>query len=284
MDGMRGHGASDCGRVRESNEDSWLVDDRVGLYVVSDGMGGHRAGEVASGIAVEAVAELVRNRHAGIATDSRGQDAAMVDVVEQAVQHANRVVLRAGAGDGRLTGMGCTLTVLLCCGDKAAMAHVGDSRLYLLRGGAARQLSTDHTLAAELVRAGVVEPERAKSHPGAHVLSRVVGHTETVKVETTTFAVQPGDRFLLCSDGLSNYLETDAELAALADLEDDALPKALVGFANERGGDDNVTVVYARVPGVPPPAPARPAEVRMLTQLGARLGRLFGSSPARAAQ
>ena len=144
--------------------------------------------------------------------------------------------------------MGCTLTALLIAGSKAAMAHVGDTRLYLWRGGSLHQLSTDHTMVEELVQAGAIPREGAQNHPFSSTLTRAIGSQESVRVDTLLFDVLPSDRYLLCSDGLSNYVDDPGDLASRvggADIE--SVPDELVAFANERGGRDNVTAVIVGV-------------------------------------
>ena len=246
----RGFGASDPGRERESNEDSYFIDDELGLYVVCDGMGGHQAGEVASALAIEAVVEVVRARQPAVVQLPNGDwdSAPLVEATQDAVNRACQVVYETASSDRSKAGMGCTLTTLLTSGPKAVMGHVGDTRLYLLREGAGHQLSTDHTMAAEFARMGVIRPENVKTHHLAHVLTRAIGPQPAVQVDLLPLDLMPGDLFIVCSDGLSDYLSDSqglAERARGAGLEE--LPGALVAFANESGGRDNTTVVAIRV-------------------------------------
>jgi serine/threonine protein phosphatase PrpC len=220
---------TDIGRARERNEDSYLV--REPLFAVADGMGGHLGGEVASSMAIEALETLDRS------------DGLMQALVEE-IQKANRRVLERGQGDPALRGMGTTLTVLVAEGDKAHVAHVGDSRAYLLRDGSLKQLTEDHTLVQRMVAEGRISPEEAGRHPQRSILTRVIGVDEEVPVEQLTLDVHGGDRLLLCTDGLTgmigeeriqDVLETEPDPQAASD--------RLVEEANRAGGEDNITVV-----------------------------------------
>jgi len=252
-----GAGRSDTGRKRTQNEDSFYVDDGLGLYVVSDGMGGHAAGEVASATAIKAVREVVEDARAAIEKVRRGEleGEALSRLAGQAVLTANQRVHELATSDRGKAGMGCTVTLVLVAGEVAALGQVGDSRLYLRRAGRIDQLSTDHTILGELVRSGVMEPDEATDdHPMAHILSRAVGTQPHVEVETLLFEVVGGDQLLLCSDGLSDYLKTtealEEALAGEAPLSKAAVGAAtekLVAYANEAGGHDNITVVAVQI-------------------------------------
>lgn len=230
-----GVGQSDVGRRRQQNEDSFFVDDDLGLYIVSDGMGGHAAGEVASREAVRTVVRVI----------TEGKDAATtraeaVALVEEAVQRACRDVYRLARADIRYAGMGCTLTVMWCRKNQIAVGHVGDSRCYLWREGTASQVTSDHTIGAELKKAGMTDV----SPSYASTLSRAIGTHQAVQVDAFALGALAGDRYLLCSDGLSNYVSSPEWLGG--ELTGDALDatvEALITFANEEGGKDNITAV-----------------------------------------
>ena len=219
--------ATDIGRVRERNEDSFLVDPP--LYAIADGMGGHRGGAVASELALDKVEELSR---AGKAT------------LSDMVRSANRAVFERSMADQSVTGMGTTLTTVLVDDAGAHLAHVGDSRAYLLRAGAFRQLSEDHTLVNRMVKAGEITREEADVHPHRNVLTRVVGTEPDVDVDLDDIPVMDGDRILICSDGLTNMVSEDQIQAIL-----EATPRSqetadrLIKAANRAGGIDNITVV-----------------------------------------
>lgn len=245
-----GLGTSDAGKQRDHNEDAFLVDNELSLYVVSDGIGGHAAGEIASSTAVQSVASYLRDKASTIER-VRQRAAELGDLralAERAVQTACRDVFALARATPGRAGMGATLTMVLVVGDSAVMAHVGDSRLYLCRHGAVHQVSSDHTMVAELLRAGAIPPEETKTNPYAHVLTRSVGTQEAVPVDTLVFDLLPGDRLLLCSDGLGDYVEDHDVLAMLLANEDfDAIPEDLIRFANEAGGHDNITAVMVRL-------------------------------------
>lgn len=250
--------ATDIGRKREGNEDNFLVDCDLGLFVVADGMGGHAAGEVASALTVHAVHEVLM-AHAPLLHGRMGPGAAasepggqeVTKLLELAVSTASDRVYAKGLSDARMRGMGTTLSALLVLGTRAFVAHVGDSRIYLLRGGVVNQVTDDHTVARELVRLGMVRPEHLAQIPRKNAITRAVGVYAHVEVDTLSFDVLPNDRFLLCSDGLSGYLDDSSEpLAPFLELEDgDAAVRNLIAFANDRGGKDNITAVVVRVDG-----------------------------------
>lgn len=256
--------ATDTGRVREHNEDSYLA--AAPLFAVADGMGGHQGGEVASRLALETIDEL------------RARD----DVaLPQAVREANRAVLDQAARDRGLTGMGTTLTALVLKGDGIDLAHVGDSRAYLLRDGELQQLTEDHTLVHRMVMEGKLTEEEAKIHPHRSILTRALGVESDVEVDGATVQVLPGDRVLLCSDGLTSMV-TDERIHEVLATEDDPQEASavLVRAANEAGGQDNVTVMIldfeagegvegtalGLAPGDGPP-PGRPAPRRRRRRL-----------------
>ena len=247
-----GIGKTDVGKNRSRNEDTVHVNSEHGLYVISDGMGGHQAGDVASAKAVEVASRALTEEMPLIRKVAEGREEAEVleDLARKAVEAACREVYRMARSKLEYHGMGGTLTLLQVAGSKAAMAHVGDTRLYLVRDGEAHQLSTDHTLAAELIKGGVLTPETAKGNRYNSVLTRAIGNQESVQVDTLLLDVLPGDRFLLCSDGLSEYIEDEAWLARVMDASVDdfeELPDVLVAHANDAGGSDNIGVVVVRV-------------------------------------
>jgi serine/threonine protein phosphatase PrpC len=223
--------ATDIGRVRERNEDSFLVDPP--LYAIADGMGGHRGGAVASELALEKVEELAR---AGKAT--------LTDMVRS----ANRAVFERSMSDRSVTGMGTTLTAVQVDDDGAHLVHVGDSRAYLLRAGAFRQLTDDHTLVNRMVRAGEITREEADVHPHRNVLTRVVGTEPDVDVDEDDIPVMDGDRILICSDGLTNMVAEDQIQAILeATPTSQETADRLIKAANRAGGIDNTTVVVLAI-------------------------------------
>jgi PPM family protein phosphatase len=233
---------SDVGRARSGNEDSYFCGRAV--FAVADGLGGHQGGEVASAAAVAPLAALDGRE---LATPAEAAEA-----LAAAIQEANSAILERAAGDPSLWGMGTTMTAAAITADgHLQLAHVGDSRAYLLRDGALEQLTTDHTVVAELVRRGRLTPELAAVHPERSILTRAVGLDPRVPVDTPDpLDLRPGDQYLLCSDGLTEAVP-DATTAELLSTNEDgeAACRSLIDAANEAGGPDNITVVLVRVGG-----------------------------------
>jgi len=221
---------TDTGRKRRRNEDAYVC--KPPLFAVADGMGGPRAGEVASSLAAAAVK--------GAAAGGAG-----VERVVSLIQAANRSVYERSSEDENVSGMGTTMTVALVDDGGVAFGHVGDSRGYLARDGVLEQLTEDHSLVAELVRGGKISPEEAVHHPQRSVITRAVGTDPDVDVDTFTVVPQPGDVFLLCSDGLTTMISDETILRVVEEhrgqLEHAA--KELVKLANRAGGEDNITIV-----------------------------------------
>jgi serine/threonine protein phosphatase PrpC len=226
------------GRRRRHNEDAYVIEPP--LFAVADGMGGAKAGEVASGLAAAALKEG--------RTDGTGEER-----VEELIQEANRRVFRRAAEDREASGMGTTMTVALVESDRVVFGHVGDSRAYLIRNGEIEQLTEDHSLVAELVRSGRLTPEEAEAHPQRSVITRAVGTEADVDVDTFAVEPAPGDLFLICSDGLTDMVDDEAIIRAVEKHRDnlDEAAKALVGAANRVGGEDNITVVFFELTGEP---------------------------------
>jgi serine/threonine protein phosphatase PrpC/CRP-like cAMP-binding protein len=245
---------TDVGRARKHNEDGWLIDDQLGLYAVADGMGGHAAGEIASAHALRVVQEelvkkkdLLERFSSNPTPELRGQ---ILREVELCINVASSAIFHMAQRDKRRHGMGTTLSMMLLVGNKAFMAHVGDSRIYLNRATQVHQLSEDHSYLWDQLKKGTITPEEAKKSPFSNVITRAVGITETVQVDTLVFDVLPGDTYLLCSDGLHGYIEGDAELSEiLGHDEGEELPRRLISLANARGGKDNITALVLRLPG-----------------------------------
>ncbi|MEM6290584.1 MAG: protein phosphatase 2C domain-containing protein [Myxococcota bacterium] len=238
--------ATDVGRVRSHNEDSHLIDTELGLYLVADGMGGHAGGAHASALCVDVVDKVVRRGLSTLsAVPSEERGATISEVLCAAASEASARIYDQAAADPRLQGMGTTLTGILVHEERAFVVHVGDSRAFLLRGGTARQLTNDHSWLNEQVQAGLLTEAEAAVSDLKHIITRSVGFERHVDADVLSVSVTPGDAFLLCSDGLSNYIEGE-EIAALArDHWYADLPKVCTDLANRRGGDDNITVVVA---------------------------------------
>jgi protein phosphatase len=236
---LRWAGQTDVGRRRRGNEDYFVLEPEIGLFLVADGMGGHTAGQVASELASQASVNAMRTL----------VDASVspTEKLRVAVTAANREILDTTVRKPELAGMGTTLVALLASAERIALAHVGDSRGYIVRGGKIRQLTDDHSLVAELVRRREITETDALGHPHRHVLTRALGVRRTVEADFVELTPEDGDTFVLCSDGLTGHIR-DSEIAArVADEHDlDATAQNLIADANGRGGDDNITVVIIR--------------------------------------
>jgi serine/threonine protein phosphatase PrpC len=258
--------ATDQGQRRETNEDQYLIDESLGLYIVCDGMGGHAAGEVAAERSVAFAAEHIRSHADVLAKASSTPDGyyRVLKLAENATQEASLRLYEQACTDTTLAGMGTTMTMLLVVDNKAVMAHVGDSRLYMMRGGKVHQLSIDHTLANDLLQAGRLTKEEAEVSRYNHVLTRSIGQQKQVHVESLLFDLFPGDTCLLCSDGLSNYFEDQAMVAEFLASEDlPSLADRFIEFANDRGGSDNITLIVLRVIGDSDDADSSDAQRRL---------------------
>ena len=248
MSRFRSAARTDVGMKREHNEDSFLLNEDLGLYVVCDGMGGHAGGETASRLAVQTVEkELISTRLRAddpFASTVGLEETPLAIALQEAIEGACSMVYRTSRTEPELQGMGTTCIALLLRGDVAVVGHVGDSRAYFVREGAIVQLTEDHSLVNEQVRAGLLTSEEAKHSRLRNIITRSVGFEEDVLVDVIGLETKPGDRFLLCSDGLSNLVDAEEIRVTLASERDPAdVCKSLVGLANERGGDDNVTVI-----------------------------------------
>jgi PPM family protein phosphatase len=239
-------GVTDVGRVRDGNEDDFLdQSNRLGLVAVADGMGGHRAGEVASATALEALRAAV----------------ASGEPLRDAIEGANDAVLEKSVSDQEFHGMGTTLTAGMLGSDgHLVVGHVGDSRAYLVRDGELSQITDDHSLVEEMVRSGELTPEQAEVHPRRSVITRALGIDPQVEVDEYPIELQPGDRILFCSDGLTTMVRPD-EIASILSREQDLRRAAqlLVDAANAAGGEDNITAVIIEAVEVSDDEVAAPA-------------------------
>lgn len=253
-DTIRFYAATDVGRVREHNEDNFLVDKKLALFVVADGMGGHAAGEVASAIAVRTVHEEVKREKDLIDDYIRGatgpQKVTPKDIIallEHSVQRACSKIHEEAREDIAKRGMGTTLSALLVCGTQGFIAHVGDSRIYLERGGRVQQVTEDHTVYNELIKRGKLSREQIEKVAQKNAITRAVGVYERVEVDTLVMDVLPGDTFMLASDGLTGYLTSAEELMPHLSLPGDTAVKSLIALALDRGGKDNVTTIVVKL-------------------------------------
>ncbi len=247
-------GASHVGRVKKNNEDSFLINEDLGLYIVADGMGGHAAGEVASDIAVQEIRRYVKESEVLIQhfIDTGDGREHILDLLDSAVREAGQKIYNTAALELDKKGMGTTCSLILLTPNRAFIAHVGDSRIYLIRSGEVLQLSEDHSLVNELVKRGRLSLQEAESASQRNVITRAVGIYADVEVDSLDLEVVPGDRFLLCSDGLANYFRSSKEIVELFDqVPPEQQPETFIELANRRGGKDNITVLTLRLPDAP---------------------------------
>lgn len=248
---IEARGLTDVGQRRDHNEDAFLVDNELGLYIVADGMGGHAGGGTASRLAVDTIQAAVRHAKesdpetfGAIAT--KVDESPLPDMLREAVEEACAVIFRTAQGDPDLAGMGTTVTAALVDGRVAYVAHVGDSRCYLLREGRIYQVSEDHSLVNEQLKAGAISPEEAKHSRFKNIITRSVGFEQQVQVDLMGLEIEPGDALVICCDGLSNLVDDPEILGIVGESALDLAPGRLVALANERGGDDNITVIVIR--------------------------------------
>ena len=233
---MKVYSMTDIGRVRQLNEDShYQPQPGERFCAVADGMGGHNAGEVASALAVETYGNYMR-----------GVNFITGEALRAAVARANDAVYRASQGSPEVSGMGTTFSALGMEGKNAFIAHVGDSRIYLVRRGTLIQLTLDHTLVEEMVLKGLITAREARVHPRRNIITRALGTEPRVEIDVIQLEMKPGDVFFLCSDGLTNHVpEREILRAATSHAEWPEKLRRLVGIALENGGSDNITAMFA---------------------------------------
>jgi PPM family protein phosphatase len=243
-------GATDTGKVREHNEDAISADDDLGLVVLADGMGGYNAGEVASGIAVKTITNLVRE---GLQREDLDRPDAATGlsrpaiILRDAIHRANKIIFQTARTQAECEGMGTTVVAALFYDNKVSVAHVGDSRMYRLRSGQFSQVTLDHSLLQELVDRGFYSPEEAQRAANKNYVTRALGVEPQVDVEIKDVPVVKGDMYVLCSDGLSDMVQDEDIRLTINTFGDnlDAVAKQLIQLANENGGRDNVSVLLA---------------------------------------
>jgi len=244
-------GITNVGMKRQNNEDNYLINDEVGVYVCCDGMGGHAGGDYASQIAVTTVEEVLANiRDEGAPEDDASEDQITQEKIKYAIRLAGKRIYERAQADPEFRGMGTTAVILLFRRGMAYLAHVGDSRGYLVRGGQITQRTEDHSWVNEQIKAGLITAETAKHHRFRNIITRSLGFQEEVEIDTQVLKAEPGDMYILCSDGLTNLVSEDEIRDMLIAKSFQETLRDLVALANERGGDDNITAVLARVDSV----------------------------------
>ncbi len=242
-------GITDVGLKRGHNEDNYLINEELNLFVVADGMGGHAGGEYASAICVNTIEEIVTSMEllGDAPIDSDDPVEVARERLRYAIRLAGRRIYEKASEEPEFHGMGTTAVVLLIEGSNAYIAHVGDSRCYLWRDGNIEQMTEDHSLVNHKIKLGLITEEEAKTHRMKNVITRSLGYQEDVEVDVAVRAVRNGDKFMLCSDGLSGHVENPEIGDLLGALGPQECARRLIELSCERGGDDNITSVIARV-------------------------------------
>lgn len=243
---IRAAGLTDIGRVRSTNQDAFLADPDHGIYIVADGMGGHAGGEIASGLCIKEVRNFLDANAQNFVGKDRHPDTKVRGTILSAINHASTKIYERALEEPSLKGMGTTATVVKILQNHAYIGHVGDSRCYLIRCGLIYQLTNDHSLVSEQVRAGIITKEEAELHHLRNVITRSVGYQEEEDVDGASIDLDRGDFLLLCSDGLHGKV-ADREISRLVQEKCLEAPRHLVDLANSRGGDDNITVVIIEI-------------------------------------
>ena len=239
---MEAHGASHVGRVRDHNEDSFLLDISLGLLVVADGMGGHAGGAVASRLAVDLINDGLQNRLASSATPND-----LLNNPRDCARRPHSAILGRTSEELQLQGMGTTLVTAVALEAEVLVAHLGDSRAYLVYNGKLHRLTEYHSLVAQLIRIGQISEAEARSHPQRHIITQALGVGEEVKPGLIRFPPQPGDTLLICTDGQHGMIDDDLILKrTLKKQTPRTLCEALIANALAAGGEDNVTVIVAQ--------------------------------------
>ncbi len=242
---MNAFGITDRGIERDMNQDSIYLDDAAGFYMVADGMGGHAMGEVASKKAVSTITAVIQKNFTSHDNESLKHDEPVLNIIKEAVRAANQEIFEFSRGET----MGTTLSFAHFTNGKVYIAHIGDSRIYRLRGKHIEKLTVDHTEAENLVKAGVLDPEKAENHYSSHVLTRALGSSRSAHIDFSTHKVRGGDVYLLSSDGLFRVVNADEVAEVLAkDCGPEKKCSILVESVLTRGAPDNVSIIVVEVP------------------------------------
>lgn len=261
---------TDTGKKRDHNEDFYEFDQELGLYIVCDGMGGHAAGEVASEMACQKAVEVIKSKQKVIKSLVDPGDSPkrrrIVEILKEAVFEANRVVWELSNQDSSKKGMGTTLVLMLFTKAGVFVAHVGDSRAYLVRGEKVLQLTEDHSLLNEMIKAGIVTKEQAHNHPQGNVITQAIGVQKVVTPDVLFYEFVAGDLFFICSDGLHDYFKKEDILKIVDANKINTLAHEFVKFANHKGGKDNITCICVQY-GQRGAPPAHPSTITATTKM-----------------
>ncbi|MCP5465023.1 MAG: Stp1/IreP family PP2C-type Ser/Thr phosphatase [Deltaproteobacteria bacterium] len=249
---IESYGLTDVGKKRSRNEDSFLVSPELNLYVVADGMGGHSGGEYASRLAVATMEEVIQSMNldpdATVISGVNSEGTEYGDRLKHAIDVAGQKIYDQALYEPELKGMGTTITAMVIDeGGKAFVANVGDSRVYLVRSNNIEQITDDHSLVSEQMRAGLIRESDAKKHKLKNIITRSVGYQEEVEIDLHKIDYKTGDVFVLCSDGLTNMVDDTKILEIASGNDPEQACRTLIDQANQNGGDDNVTVVICKV-------------------------------------
>lgn len=244
-------GLTDVGRKREKNEDSLFVDGELGLFIVADGMGGHLGGEFASRIAVKTISEniqqLLKDPEATLSLNLGFDRSDYGEMLKYAIRVASHRIFEEAAKNPNLRGMGTTTVALFIQNGRGYIAHVGDSRAYLVRDNTIKQLTHDHSLVAEQLRAGFITEEEVKNHKFRNIITRSVGFQSDVEIDLMVREIESGDRFVLGSDGLTNMVDNQDIEKVVSRSNPKAACQELIELANKNGGDDNISIVLVNI-------------------------------------
>lgn len=243
---LTSRGETDVGQVRAANQDAYFNCEKTQLFLVADGMGGHAGGEIASGLCIEIIPAYINEQLKLLDPTSSHPDQKIANTLANAINFASTKIYEKALENPKLKGMGTTATLLKIVDNYGYIAHVGDSRCYLVRCGYIYQVTNDHSLVSEQVRAGILSKEEAEQHHLRNVITRSVGYQEEEDVDTTSFELEDGDLILLCSDGLHGKV-SDKEISLLIQDKGPDAVSSLISLANERGGEDNITGVIIKV-------------------------------------
>jgi protein phosphatase len=238
---LRFGAATSVGKVRQANEDAFTSNPQQGLFIVSDGMGGHEGGKAASQLVVKALPEILTEQLGKLRSSS---SKSIRNAIRKSLVKLNHHIRNEGAEGNGSKQMGATVVMALFTDERTYIANVGDSRAYRFYNGKLKQLTVDHTIVAELVESGNIEPEQAENHPEQHIITQCVGYDKAVKPSIKSFVPKDSERVLMCSDGLTGVTD-DVKIAAIMKEQGDpqAACESLIKAANEAGGPDNITVL-----------------------------------------